>query len=783
MNDDSIAWKPAGPLDARIRKVEMRGVWLVLPDGTEGWLPEDEWSYDPNDWAHDIPRLKRDNPAIRVIPWGRCIDPNAQAFSRRRVEKNPWNGVNNEWLGQARQFVVTSLTSKHIHGEIEPGLKASMSSEYLDQYMRGKNREGFWKDFARARLGDRVAGIVTNVRYPGVSDDPEIILDGDDLLAQIESQPDYLAPKNLLDTTPSYGMLPSSNELLHAESIVDHILLVDDDPNIHEPVSSALQSIGYEVTTACSEQEASEILDRLATDSIQIALIDLHLRANDITVYDGLRVAKEVAARWPNCKIVLISAEEIEPENMERVWSKVSDNAGIHVAAYLQKPFTFTQLHKEIVRAATAQPRRLDDLFDSISKGIVSAPAHSETQGGELADGDFGKRSIDEAVVDLGKQLDGVVVHVFEINPIDLDAESIAHFGDGLNWKEYKHKLGKSPVRDTAIRHEFILSKDVFASHHLRDKHRWLLEAMNYRSMVGVPILTQSHLAYCLLAFHTEVNKFDDGFYIKARLCAEIVGRALDWEWMLASRREGARYEHAGKALAVLSHELGNKLSGASADALMLDTALRKHAPNAALPQNTTILTSRLCSVIDRAITISQTFHGIQFRDTPQTLNVIECLEEAIIAAQNNVPAGKQIEIKRMDLPAWECRARGDRCGLVIALFNIILNAIQQTELFVRPKGVIWVEWKLTGSGIDRWLKIDISDTGPGIHWADFERIFGMGYSTKPAGTGMGLDISRQAIQAIKSGKRIGNIEVFRSVLCVGSTISVRLPLMEVIEK
>ena len=50
-----------------------------------------------------------------------------------------------------------------------------------------------------------------------------------------------------------------------------------------------------------------------------------------------------------------------------------------------------------------------------------------------------------------------------------------------------------------------------------------------------------------------------------------------------------------------------------------------------------------------------------------------------------------------------------------------------------------------TGSN-DSSVKLEVSDDGPGIAEQDRERVFEFGFTTKPAGTGIGLPIVQRLI-------------------------------------
>jgi len=81
-----------------------------------------------------------------------------------------------------------------------------------------------------------------------------------------------------------------------------------------------------------------------------------------------------------------------------------------------------------------------------------------------------------------------------------------------------------------------------------------------------------------------------------------------------------------------------------------------------------------------------------------------------------------------------------DKDKLKQALLNIIINAIE-----VMPGGG---DMNIVISHNDGYINITINDTGPGIPSEQHDKIFDLFHSTKSGGTGVGLAITKNIIQA-----------------------------------
>lgn len=119
---------------------------------------------------------------------------------------------------------------------------------------------------------------------------------------------------------------------------------------------------------------------------------------------------------------------------------------------------------------------------------------------------------------------------------------------------------------------------------------------------------------------------------------------------------------------------------------------------------------------------------------------------------------------------AQDCVVKGDREQLIMAIHNLIENAINYS-----PEGTTV---SITSTLQDSIIDIAVTDQGIGIPESEIERIFERFYRVDPArsrqtgGTGLGLSIVKHVVN-----KHGGDIKVWSSEN-VGSTFSIRLPIV-----
>jgi two-component system sensor kinase FixL len=88
---------------------------------------------------------------------------------------------------------------------------------------------------------------------------------------------------------------------------------------------------------------------------------------------------------------------------------------------------------------------------------------------------------------------------------------------------------------------------------------------------------------------------------------------------------------------------------------------------------------------------------------------------------------------------------RGDRVQLQQVLLNLILNGLEAMGDGVGGDGKLVIQTDLGGGGT---VRVAVRDSGVGIPENTLDRVFEPFYSTKPAGMGMGLSITRSILEA-----------------------------------
>lgn len=148
---------------------------------------------------------------------------------------------------------------------------------------------------------------------------------------------------------------------------------------------------------------------------------------------------------------------------------------------------------------------------------------------------------------------------------------------------------------------------------------------------------------------------------------------------------------------------------------------------------------------------------GRQRRLEPHDVDLNTLVVHTLKLLRGVFPPGTATEAKLIETGAC---VRGDETQLKQVLMNLCLNAkdampaggklLVQTEAFPGGDGAVGPPTSREGAsrGQDRWVKLIVQDTGQGMAEEVRTRIFEPFFSTKERGTGLGLAVVRQIVEA-----------------------------------
>ena len=115
-------------------------------------------------------------------------------------------------------------------------------------------------------------------------------------------------------------------------------------------------------------------------------------------------------------------------------------------------------------------------------------------------------------------------------------------------------------------------------------------------------------------------------------------------------------------------------------------------------------------------------------------------------------------------------RVRADAVVLHRLLDNLVSNAVDALE---GKPGVVTISAEPVGAGAERRVRFTVSDTGRGMTRAELDRAFNDFYTTKAAGTGLGLSVVRRLLTDVGGSVRADTAPG------EGSTFTIEIPAAE----
>ncbi len=227
-----------------------------------------------------------------------------------------------------------------------------------------------------------------------------------------------------------------------------------------------------------------------------------------------------------------------------------------------------------------------------------------------------------------------------------------------------------------------------------------------------------------------------------------------------AERRRLDRLAALGEMSAVVAHELRNPIAGIAAGVNYLT---RHVAADNTIEQASQMIlkeVDRVHRIVEDILLVAR---PLNLQKTPQAIeSIIDTIRQRFAAKLKDGSIQPSFHIAK-DLPhLWLDRARIEQ-----VFNNLFDNALQ-----AMPNGGS-IDVSVAQSVDQSELVCLFRDTGPGIPTVERQKIFDPFYTTKTRGTGLGLALCRQIIEAHHGHIRLVNSE--RG----GTTFEIRLPLLQ----
>jgi len=202
-----------------------------------------------------------------------------------------------------------------------------------------------------------------------------------------------------------------------------------------------------------------------------------------------------------------------------------------------------------------------------------------------------------------------------------------------------------------------------------------------------------------------------------------------------------ARAMSVGEMATSIAHEINQPLASVVTNAEAGLRWLSREAPNVKEAKESLALITRDGNRASAVIRRIREFLQKGLQETA-SLDINGVVEEAVALARAELQ--KRRIAPRMELSSDLPRVSGDRIQLQQVVLNLIMNGAEAMDSAEGKKELLVKSQKSAGGGV----LVAVRDSGPGISPEALPRMFDAFFTTKPAGMGMGLSISRTIVEA-----------------------------------
>ncbi len=487
------------------------------------------------------------------------------------------------------------------------------------------------------------------------------------------------------------------------------VLVVEDERIVAKDIQNTLKNLGYEVPAIASTGE--EAIKKASEQNPDIVLMDIVLKGE----IDGIDAASQIRSKF-KIPIIYLTAYEDE-DTLDR--AKITEPLG-----YILKPFEERDLHTTLEMALYkhAMEIKLQESEERYRSLVEYSPD------GIAIETDRKITFVNQA----GAKLMG------ESEPDKLLGYSIYDFIPDENAESFRQKIKSANDNNSS----FPFVEEQFER---KDGTRFYAEA------AMIPIVHEGKTAIQIVLRDTTERKKSEEELRKAYDELQKTQQALIHSEKLAA---------LGRFSAGIAHEIRNPLANISASAQFcvskyeIDKNMKKHFD--VILRNTESANRIVKELLDFT---SPRETVLRKDDVSRVLNHV-CELVKTRCSKNNINLIRNFESY---LPQIKLNDK----KLEEAFMNFLSNAVEAMP----NGGTLTVSTNINTS--DNVLEIRFEDTGTGISEEDFDKVFEPFFTTKDEGTGLGLSLAYNIINA-----HSGDI-YFESKPGKGTSFKIKFPINE----
>lgn len=739
------------PVVATVDQIFPFGVFVRLPDETPAYIRRRELTQsgdvDPQQVVSKGEQLKA---LVVSLAEG---DQNLE-LSVRRAEPDPWDIFVK--THQARDTVtgtVKRILRRGIFVEIIPGVEGFISLSEMATWPVTQPDDLFW-------IGDRVEAMITSLHRSSkrlrlsIRQQMKHELLVGNIMLKLSREEEETTEESIEDDGQSEPYPERLDPLLSGQ--IGRVLVVDDHSEVRLPLVKWFARHNFVVDGAGSFEEAQDCIRRAGYG---LALIDL-----DLSGEDGLNIITLIKEVSPETAVAVMSIPD-------RIAERSEELIELGVVDAFAKPLNLDEIREMLIRLGRGEP---------LASSLMTAepPDQNRDSLQLLAERMYSSQSLatrlDVALEELFHSVQAEKGLIFHLDPTSGQVSIMAELGDLPLNHQAIYSLVQSPVKDLIYEQRKILETHIS----LWSKARFskLLDLLPFESCLGLPISVGGKIEHALFLFHRQPNRFTEQHLQEAQITAKLCSVALENQALEERIRAISPFFLSGQLAAGFGHEVYNQMSGLEIQVRNLRADCKRLNSESPSTEDLTELgraSEELFSVTQDMRETVALFRELIRADREEAIEISEIINRTIHLIKPTANRFR-VHIEITELATNLPPIMGSPVRLQQAFLNLMLNGVQQTaqkmDQWSEGRGKLQIK---TGWQADQSYPICIyfTDNGPGIHHQLWQKIFALGFSTRPKGTGLGLFITHSLIESMG-----GQVFVERSAIPIGTTFCVQLP-------
>ncbi len=209
---------------------------------------------------------------------------------------------------------------------------------------------------------------------------------------------------------------------------------------------------------------------------------------------------------------------------------------------------------------------------------------------------------------------------------------------------------------------------------------------------------------------------------------------------------QAERLAAIGKMAAHITHEIRNPLSSIGLNVELLDETLAKGGASSTATGEARRLLAAIAREVGRLSDVSEDYLRVARLPSPRptAVDLAELLGDVVVFARPELDRARVSVDLRLPSPSRPLVVPIDEAQVRQALLNLVRNAREAME----DGGVLTIALSEAPSEVGSGVRLEVSDQGSGIPDDVRARIFDPFFTTKSTGTGLGLPLTRQILEA-----------------------------------